>query len=98
MIFADFVFAFFRIAIASYRRVPSTPYRWHVVTNFLDWQFPKVIHEVFTRCAGFQDALSNTAAQSNLTAAIHQRDITCRVTAFESGTEVAHLIPEHEKQ
>ncbi len=42
--------------------------------------------------------MSNTAPQSNLTAAIRQRDITCRITAFESGTEVAHLIPEHERQ
>ncbi|KAG4439238.1 hypothetical protein IFR05_005276 [Cadophora sp. M221] len=46
----------------------------------------------------FQDPVSNTAAQTNLTAAIHRRDITCRVTAFESGTEVAHLIPDHERQ
>jgi hypothetical protein len=45
-----------------------------------------------------QGTASNIAPQSNLTAAIHQRDVTCRVTAFESGTEVAHLIPEHERQ
>jgi hypothetical protein len=42
--------------------------------------------------------MSSIAPQSNLTAAVRQRDITCRVTAFESGTEVAHLIPEHERQ
>jgi hypothetical protein len=42
--------------------------------------------------------MSSITSQSNLTAAVRQRDNTCRVTAFESGTEVAHLIPEHEKQ
>jgi hypothetical protein len=68
------------------------------VTNFQDWQFPEVAHEVFTRCAGSQDTVTNTSAQSTLTAAIRQRDLTCRVTAFESGTEVAHLVPEHERQ
>lgn len=42
--------------------------------------------------------MSNIVPQSNLTAAIHNRDLTCRVTAFESGTQVAHLIPNHERQ
>ncbi|TAQ89904.1 hypothetical protein B7494_g1778 [Chlorociboria aeruginascens] len=74
------------------------PYRWPVVISFQDWKFPSVLPEIWTRCAGIQCAVSNTAPQSTLTAAVHQRDVTCRVTAFESGTEVAHLIPEHERR
>ena len=68
-----------------------------MVTNFQDWRFER-LPDIWTRCASIQGAVPNTAPQSNLTAAIRQRDITCRVTAFESGTEVAHLIPEHERQ
>jgi HNH endonuclease len=68
-----------------------------VVTNFQDWRF-EGLPDIWTRCASIQDAISNTAPQSNLTAAIRQRDVICRITAFESGTEVAHLIPEHERQ
>jgi hypothetical protein len=73
------------------------PYRYHVVTNFQDWSFGR-LPEIWTRCTSIQGAVSSTAPQSNLTAAIRQRDVTCRVTAFESGTEVAHLIPEHERK
>jgi len=74
------------------------PYRWPVVTTFLDWKFPRVMPEVWTRCTQIQGAGSNTTPQSTLTASIRQRDVSCRITAFQSGTEVAHLIPEHEKQ
>lgn len=74
------------------------PYRWPVVATFQDWTFPRNLPEIWTRCARVQSAVSNTAPQSNSTSAIRQRDVTCRITAFESGTEVAHLIPEHERQ
>ena len=68
-----------------------------MVTNFQDWRFER-LPDIWARCASIQGAVLNTAPQSNLTAAIRQRDITCRITAFESGTEVAHLIPEHKRQ
>ena len=75
-----------------------SPYRWPVVPTFQDWTFPIDLPETWTRCRRIQDAGLNTISQSNLTAAIRQRDVTCRITAFESVTEVAHLIPEHERQ
>ncbi|CZR64040.1 uncharacterized protein PAC_13937 [Phialocephala subalpina] len=74
------------------------PYRWPVVANFQGWKFPSVMPEIWTRCERTQGTGSNTAPQSTLTAAIRQRDVSCRITAFESGTEVAHLVPEHERQ
>ncbi len=51
--------------------------------------------EYWTRC---ERTLATTAPQSTLTAAIQKRDIRCPITAFEDGTQVAHLVPEHEKQ
>jgi hypothetical protein len=63
-----------------------------------DWTFPRDLPEIWTRYARVQRTISNTTPQSNLTSAIRQRDITCRITAFESGTEVVHLIPEHERR
>ena len=65
------------------------PYRLPVVPTFQDWTFPRDLPETWTRCRRIQDAGLNTISQSNLTAAIRERDVTCRITAFESGTEVA---------
>ena len=82
---------------ASPPSTPRTPYRWPIVPSFHDWSFPSKIHDVFFRCLPLREASTNIAAQSQLSAAVHQRDIACRVTSFQSGTQVAHLIPEHEK-
>ncbi|ESZ95101.1 hypothetical protein SBOR_4512 [Sclerotinia borealis F-4128] len=74
------------------------PYRWPIVTNFQDWRFPKVMHEVFTRHAKSQDAFFVASRQLNWTEAISKRDAKCPITAFISGTEAVHLVPEHEEQ
>ncbi|KAF7894340.1 hypothetical protein EAF00_007854 [Botryotinia globosa] len=76
----------------------TQPYRWPIVTNFQDWKFPDTLPYVWKRCEDIQGTGSTTASQSNLSTAIQRRDTFCRITAFGTATEVAHIIPEHEKQ
>lgn len=72
------------------------PYRYPLVTNFQEWRF-QGLPEVWTRCKSIQHAAQTIQPQSTITSAMIARDQTCRVTAFQSGTEVAHLVPSHEK-
>ncbi|TEY25161.1 hypothetical protein BOTCAL_1323g00010 [Botryotinia calthae] len=76
----------------------TQPYRWPIVTNFQDWKFPDTLPDVWKRCEDTQGIGSTTASQSNLSLAIQRRDSSCRITGFQTATEVAHIIPEHEKQ
>lgn len=72
------------------------PYRWAVVPSFQDWRFPRTLPETWTRSRLHES--SYTAPQSTVTAAVRARDATCRVSGHFTGTEVAHLCPEHEQE
>lgn len=77
--------------------VPLTPYP--IYTSFEQWQFP---HDSLpTSWQAFEQAFqilqseqtSRLFADSSLTAATIYRDSTCRITASEKATDVAHVIP-----
>ncbi|KAG4429627.1 hypothetical protein IFR05_014888 [Cadophora sp. M221] len=80
-------------------RNPTKPYKWPAVTNFQDWKFPHRMPEVWTRCNSSMPQIlpSGTASQSNYTLAVRTRDVSCRITQHYTGTEVAHLCPESER-
>jgi hypothetical protein len=66
------------------------------VPSFQDWRFPSTLPETWTR--SHLGEPSYTAPQSTITAAVRARDATCRVSGHFTGTEVAHLCPEHERE
>lgn len=76
------------------------PYKWPVVPTFQDWKFPNSMPEGWTRWRGSsrpQILPSGTASQSNYTTLVRARDFSCRITQHCTGTEVAHLCPESER-
>ncbi|KAH8800809.1 hypothetical protein F5884DRAFT_808886 [Xylogone sp. PMI_703] len=72
---------------------PSDPYRWPLVPSFLDWKYPHDhLPKYWSDCNdGFFS--SSIGAQSDQTGAVRARDVVCRVSAHQTGVEVAHLIP-----
>jgi hypothetical protein len=78
----------------------TIPYKWPVVPTFQDWKFPNRMPEVWTRWRGSsrpQTLPSGTASQSNYTTLVRARDFSCRISQHYTGTEVAHLCPESER-
>ena len=75
------------------------PYKWPVVPTFQDWKFPNRMPEVWTRWRGSSrpQILLGTASQSSYTTLVRARDFSCRITQHCTGTEVAHLCPESER-
>ncbi|KAK5157629.1 hypothetical protein LTR04_005391, partial [Oleoguttula sp. CCFEE 6159] len=61
-----------------------------------DWKFPLTLPDTFTR-AVLSERACYTAAQSTISGAVRVRDTTCRISTHYTGTEAAHLCPEHEK-
>ncbi|KAK4981248.1 hypothetical protein LTR28_000004 [Elasticomyces elasticus] len=75
----------------------DAPYRYPIVPTFQDWKFPLTLPDTFTRAVSPERACY-TAAQSTVSSAVRARDTTCRISTHHTGTEAAHLCPEHEKE
>jgi hypothetical protein len=76
------------------------PYKWPIVPTFQDWKFPNTTPEVWTRWHNSsrpQILPFSTASQWNYTSTVRIRDVSCRITQHYTGTEVAHLCPESER-
>lgn len=77
---------------------PAKPYKWPVMTNFRDWQFPTQLPEwwLLPDHALTQPSPLDGHSQSSYAQTIHARDVFCRVSQHRTGMEIAHLCPESE--
>ncbi|KEF50884.1 uncharacterized protein A1O9_13065 [Exophiala aquamarina CBS 119918] len=76
---------------------PETePYRWPVILRFQDYPFPDEIPARWTKNYLSNNGASLTSAQSSVTGAVRVRDQTCRMSKHVTGTQAAHIVPQHE--
>lgn len=66
-----------------------------VVPTFRHWTFPNHLPRPFSNCLA--EPLYTPPGALPPVTAIHQRDLSCRLTAAVDSTERAHLIPHNEK-
>ncbi|KAL5314418.1 hypothetical protein ACEPPN_018845 [Leptodophora sp. 'Broadleaf-Isolate-01'] len=75
----------------------ASAYRWPVVTCFQDWEFPDDLPSAWTTVAQ-RHSPADAGPQSTYASIVRSRDLSCRITKHFTGTEVAHLCPEQEKE
>ena len=73
-------------------------FRWPVVPTFQEYRFPDTLPDIWSRCASMHVEIASSSSQSATSVAVRARDIRCKVTGWEDGTEVAHLVPDHERK
>lgn len=71
-------------------------HKWPVVPTFQDWQFPSLLPPgwISTARPRIPDRI---AAQSVISTAVRNRDISCRISSHRTGTNTAHICPSHEQ-
>lgn len=71
-----------------------------IVPTFGTWRFPhdELPHswKQITPAAPNPTASNKSFSPSNLTLALHERDVSCRITGYDEGTQVAHICPKKE--
>ncbi|KAF7858898.1 hypothetical protein EAF04_008939 [Stromatinia cepivora] len=76
---------------------PASEYRWPVVSSFQSWRFPKNLPSAWTTVVQ-RHSRAPIGPPSTYSYLVRNRDTRCRITNHTTGTEVAHLCPEQEKE
>ncbi|MCJ1299235.1 hypothetical protein MMC08_002027 [Hypocenomyce scalaris] len=72
------------------------PHPYPIVPTFREWSFPHDrLPPSWTHPA--PEAAEQTFSMSSLTTALIQRDVSCRITGYREGVQVAHICPQAEE-
>lgn len=66
-----------------------------VPNSFMDWQFPKNIPPRWSIFTGRQPPLRLHHSINDVIGRVRERDVVCRITGYQDGSEVAHLVPQN---